>query len=69
MKVHCTVNTYGERETAGHMPLKDDLQIELSNDYNGFTKMKVGNEVFYVYTAELEAAMKCMCFQYKYRCQ
>ena len=57
MKVYCTVNTYDERLSTGQMPLKNDLKIELSNKYNGFAEMKIGDEVFYVYVEDLEAAI------------
>ncbi len=68
MKVYCTVNTYGEELPAGHMPLKNDLEIELSNKYNGFAEMKIGDEVFYVYVEELKAAIDCMRNELRYRC-
>ena len=61
MKVYCTVNTYDEQLSTGQMPLKKDLKIELSNNYNGFVKMKIGDEVYYIYVEELEAAIDCMC--------
>ena len=67
MKVYCTVNTYGERLSTGQMPLKNDLKIELSNNYNGFAKMKIGDEVYYVYVEELEAAIDCMRNELRYR--
>ena len=60
MKVYCIVNTYSKRVPQGYMPLKNDLKIELSNKYNGFAEMKIGDEVFYVYVEELEAAIDCM---------
>ena len=66
MKVYCTVNTYGERLSTGQMPLKNDLKIELSNKYNGFAEMKIGDEVFYVYVEELEAAIDCMRNELRY---
>ena len=66
MKVYCTVNTYGERLSTGQMPLKNDLKIELSNKYDGFAEMKIGDKVFYVYFEELEAAIDCMHNELRY---
>jgi len=67
MKVYCTVNTYGRRLPTGQMPLKNDLEIELSNKYNGFAEMKIGDEVFYIYVEELKAAIDCMRNELRYR--
>ena len=66
MKVYCTVNTYGDQLSTGQMPLKNDLKIELSNKYNGFAEMKIGDEVFYVYVEDLEAAIDCMRNELRY---